>query len=162
MRRNRYEKLDSSAPFELASVPEQYVVKPGGQGARRSGLTPFSYPNLNEITVISEEMEAEMTMRAAMRTRDRHFFVNIKNSSGLAEKPSDLIKEQSELISEVGYTNSFMDAGQDRDMSDPSYLWWVVNKGVLNNRTPEGLLFKENLKIDLEKTNKMIERKLKV
>ena len=46
-----------------------------------------------------------------MRTRDRHFFVNIKNKSGLAEKPSDLIKEQSELISEVGYTSSFMDAG---------------------------------------------------
>jgi hypothetical protein len=47
-------------------------------------------------------------------------------------------------------------------MSDPSYLWWVVNKGVLNTKTPEGMLFKENLKANLRKTSEDIERKLKM
>ena len=96
-----------------------------------------------------------------MRNRDRRYFLAIKNRAGLAEKPSELIKDQSELISKVGYSSSFMEAGQDRDMTDPSYLWWVVNKGVLNTRTPEGQLFKDNLKASLRDTAELIERRLR-
>lgn len=96
-----------------------------------------------------------------MRSRDKRYFIAIKNKAGLAERPSDLIKEQSELISKVGYSSSYMEAGQDRDLGDASYLWWVVNKGVLNTRTPEGKLFKDNLQASLRDTAALIERRLK-
>jgi len=118
-------------------------------------------PKLDDIGAMNGTMNQQRSMTAAMRSRDKRFFIGIKNRSGLAEKPSDLIKEQSELISQIGYSSSFMEAGQDRDMSDPCYLWWVVNKGVLNTRTPEGQLFKDNLKASIRKTSEMIDRKLR-
>jgi len=113
------------------------------------------------MKAISDSMNAEHSMRTAMRNRDRRYFIAIKNRAGLAEKPSDLIKEQSELISKVGYSSSYMEAGQDRDTGDAAYLWWVVNKGVLNTRTPEGKLFKDNLQASLRDTAALIERRLR-
>ncbi len=54
-----------------------------------------------------------------------------------------------------------MEAGQDRDLNDSGKLWWVINKGVLNTRTLEGGLFKENLRESLRESAELIERKLR-
>ena len=100
-------------------------------------------------------------MRAAMQNGDKAYFLDIKNSIGRTEKPRQLLSGLAGLISKVGYSSSFMEAGQDRDLNDAGYLWWVVNKGVLNTRTLEGELFKENLRESLRESAELIERKLR-
>ena len=155
-KRNRLQKK-STTNFELSSPPVELATK-----TQQEGGLPYFHQKLVDVNSNVCRNDAHRSMTAAMKSRDKRFFVDIKNRCGLAEKPSELIKGQSELISQVGYSSSYMEAGQDRDMSDPSYLWWVVNKGVLNTKTPEGQLFKENLRANLKKTSDDIERKLRL
>jgi hypothetical protein len=67
---------------------------------QQEGCLPHFHQKLVDISSSHQcRSDAHRSMTAAMKNRDKRFFVDIKNRAGLAEKPSELIKGQSELIS---------------------------------------------------------------
>lgn len=60
------------------------------------------------------------------------------------------------MLKEVGTTSSFLEAGDDHPDMDTDYLWQVVFSGILNEKSQEGKLFKENLGKEIREAEEMI------
>ena len=75
---------------------------------------------------------------------------------GIAKQPSDLIEGFEQVLKEVGTTTSFLDKLDDHPEMDTDYLWRVVFSGILNEKSQEGKLFKENLGKEIKAAEDMI------
>ena len=80
---------------------------------------------------------------------------------GIANRPQDLIVGFETVLQEIGTTDSFLGPEYARELN-AEYLWNLVFSGILNEKSQEGTLFKENLSEQIKNSEEAIKKKIKL
>ena len=80
---------------------------------------------------------------------------------GIANRPQDLIVGFETVLQEIGTTDSFLGPEYARELN-AEYLWNMVFSGILNEKSQEGTLFKENLSEQIKNSEEAIKKKIKL
>lgn len=64
------------------------------------------------------------------------------------------------VLKEIGTSSSFLGA-EETPVYDADFLWNLVFTGILNEKSQEGKLFKENISIEIAEAEALIKQKIK-